>query len=88
MSDAHPPLRSFGRLKSRPIKPRQAALVETRLPGLRIPSGPVDPRELIPQAREIWLEIGFGGGEHLADRADPARLSDRAKRDEAIRPEI
>jgi transposase InsO family protein len=25
--------------------------------------------------------------EHLAKRADPARLSDRAKRDEALRPE-
>ena len=26
--------------------------------------------------------------DHLAKRADPARLSDRAKRDEALRPEI
>jgi hypothetical protein len=26
--------------------------------------------------------------EHLAKRADPARLSDRARRDEALRPEI
>ena len=26
--------------------------------------------------------------EHLAKRADPARLSERAKRDEALRPEI
>ena len=26
--------------------------------------------------------------EHLARRADPARLSDRARRDEALRPEI
>jgi len=69
MSDAYPPLRSFGRLKSRPIKPRQAALVETRLPGLRIPSGAVDPRALMPRVREIWLEIGFGGGEHMAAQA-------------------
>lgn len=69
MSDPHPPLRSFGRLKSRPIKPRQAALVEARLPGLRIPPGPVEPRDLMPQARETWLEIGFGGGEHMAAQA-------------------
>ena len=69
MSDTYPPLRSFGRLKSRPIKPRQAALVETRLPGLRIASGSVDPRALMPAAREIWLEIGFGGGEHMAAQA-------------------
>ena len=69
MSDAHPPLRSFGRLKSRPIKPRQAALMETRLPALRIPPGPVDPAALMPAARETWLEIGFGGGEHMAAQA-------------------
>lgn len=69
MSDHHPPLRSFGRLKSRPIKPRQAALMETRLPGLRIPAGPVDAAALMPGAAETWLEIGFGGGEHMAAQA-------------------
>lgn len=69
MSENHPPLRSYGRLKSRPIKPRQAALVEARLPELRIPPGPVSPRELMPAARETWLEIGFGGGEHMAAQA-------------------
>lgn len=69
MSEHHPPLRSFGRLKSRPIKPRQAALMETRLPGLRIPAGPISPRALMPEARETWLEIGFGGGEHMAAQA-------------------
>ena len=69
MSDHHPPLRSFGRLKARPIKPRQAALMETRLPALRIPGGPVSPAALMPEAREVWLEIGFGGGEHMAAQA-------------------
>ncbi|MET0274222.1 MAG: tRNA (guanosine(46)-N7)-methyltransferase TrmB [Phenylobacterium sp.] len=72
MSDAHPPLRSYGRLKSRPIKPRQAALVDARLPGLRIPPGPLDPMTLKPDAREVWLEIGFGGGEHMAAQAAKA----------------
>lgn len=69
MSEHHPPLRSYGRLKSRPIKPRQAALVETRLPALRIPEGPIDPAVLMPRAAETWLEIGFGGGEHMAAQA-------------------
>jgi tRNA (guanine-N7-)-methyltransferase len=69
MSDAHPLLRSYGRLKSRPIKPRQAALVESRLPGLRIPAGTVNLQALKPDAREVWLEIGFGGGEHMAAQA-------------------
>jgi len=66
---AHPPLRSYGRLKSRPIKPRQAALVETLLPKIRVPEGPVDLKALKADAREVWLEIGFGGGEHLAAQA-------------------
>jgi tRNA (guanine-N7-)-methyltransferase len=74
MSEHHPPLRSYGRLKSRPIKPRQAALVDARLPGLRIPPGPLDPLALMPAAREVWLEIGFGGGEHMAAQA--ARAAD------------
>ena len=69
MTSDHPPLRSYGRLKSRPIKPRQAALVEQRLPELRIPAGPVNPQALMPGAREAWLEIGFGGGEHMAAQA-------------------
>jgi len=65
MSDAHPPLRSFGRLKSRPIKPRQAALMETLLPALRVPPGPGP----VAVDGETWLEIGFGGGEHMAAQA-------------------
>ena len=65
----HPPLRSYGRLKSRPIKPRQAALMETLLPRLSCPRAAFDPRALTPDAAETWLEIGFGGGEHLAAQA-------------------
>lgn len=65
----HPPLRSFGRVKSRTIKPRQAALMETLLPKLRVPVEPFAPRALMPAAKEAWLEIGFGGGEHLAAQA-------------------
>jgi tRNA (guanine-N7-)-methyltransferase len=62
-------LRTFGRIKSRPIKPRQAALLETLLPTLRPPEAPFDPRDLMPGAAEAWLEIGFGGGEHMAAQA-------------------
>ncbi len=69
MSADRPPLRSYGRLKSRTIKPRQAALMETLLPSLRVPDGRFDPRALMPGASEAWLEIGFGGGEHLAAQA-------------------
>jgi len=69
MEGPHPPLRTFGRIRSRAIKPRQTALMTELLPTLTIPEGPVDPRGLAPAAAEIWLEIGFGGGEHLAAQA-------------------
>ena len=38
------------------------------LPGLEIAlgGGPLDPRSLFPDASRIALEIGYGGGEHLA----------------------
>ena len=66
----HGPLRSFGRIKSRPIKPRQAELLKTLLPRLQLDlSGPLDLHALQPDARDVWLEIGFGGGEHLAEQA-------------------
>jgi tRNA (guanine-N7-)-methyltransferase len=72
----HGALRSYGRVKARVLKARQAALLDTVAPGVDIPEGPFDPRALKPDAREIWLEIGFGGGEHMAGQAarDPDLL--------------
>ncbi len=74
MSDpsSHGPIRSFGRIKSRTLKPRQAALFDTMLPRVALPDpagGPLDPGALMPGAKQVWLEIGFGGGEHLAGQA-------------------
>lgn len=71
MQTPHGPLRTFGRIKARPIKPRQAALLDTLLPRLRLDpaAGPIDPAALKPGAAEVWLEVGFGGGEHLAAQA-------------------
>jgi tRNA (guanine-N7-)-methyltransferase len=69
MSDAHPLMRSYGRVKSRSIKPRQAALMETLLPAIRAPLAPFEPEALMAEATEVWLEIGFGGGEHMAAQA-------------------
>ena len=66
------PLRSFGRIRSRTLKPRQAALFDSLLPNIAVPdpaNGPIDPKALMPEAKEVWLEIGFGGGEHLAEQA-------------------
>jgi tRNA (guanine-N7-)-methyltransferase len=69
---AHPLLRSFGRTRSRTIKPRQADLLQTLLPKIAVPdpaAGPIDPARLMTGAAETWLEIGFGGGEHMAGQA-------------------
>lgn len=68
-SDTHPPMRSFGRIKSRPIKPRQAALMDSLLPQIRCPQASFEPLTLQPDAAQVWMEIGFGGGEHMAAQA-------------------
>lgn len=68
----HGPLRSYGRVKARQLKSRQAALVQDLMPGLSLPDpelGPIDPHALMPNASAVWLEIGFGGGEHMAAQA-------------------
>ncbi len=45
-------------------------MLDTLLPTLALDlSGPIDPWSLKPDAAEVWLEIGFGGGEHLAAQA-------------------
>jgi tRNA (guanine-N7-)-methyltransferase len=69
----HGPLRSYGRIKSRTLKPRQADLLARREAELMLPdpeAGPIDPKTLAPQAAQVWLEIGFGGGEHMAQQAE------------------
>jgi len=68
-SAEHGLMRTYGRIKARPIKPRQAQLLDSLAPRIAIPAGPLDPRSLKPDADEIWLEIGFGGGEHMAGQA-------------------
>lgn len=60
-------MRSFGRIKSRTLKPRQANLFDSLLPGIEANEARVD--ALLASGRELWLEIGFGGGEHLAQQA-------------------
>jgi len=66
--------RFYGRRKGKGLKPGQRAVVETVLPALRIAlpegEGRLDPAALFPRpVRAVWLEIGFGGGEHLANQA-------------------
>jgi tRNA (guanine-N7-)-methyltransferase len=61
------PLRSFGRRKGRNLRPLKQGLLDTLLPKLEISL--VEAASLKPQ-NQIWLEIGFGGGEHLAHQAE------------------
>lgn len=71
MSVSRPPIRSYGRIKTRALKPRQERLVEELLPVLAVDfaAGVLDPRALFPAATALVLEIGFGGGEHLVAQA-------------------
>lgn len=64
--DDHAPLRSYGRIKARSLKPNQDRLLAELLPRLAVdltrPTAGLEDRPLV-------LEIGFGGGEHLAAQA-------------------
>lgn len=63
----------FGRRKGKALRPGQARLFETLLPTLCIDlqcSAPASLAALFPQpVREVRLEIGFGGAEHLIAQA-------------------
>lgn len=56
----------YGRLKSRALTEAQKNLFESLLPNLRISS--FDEIN-ITEYKKIFLEIGFGGGEHIAELA-------------------
>jgi tRNA (guanine-N7-)-methyltransferase len=62
-------LRSYGRRRGRKPSARQAALLEQGLPRVALSlSGPAPARLgqlFTPACTEVWLEIGFGGAEHL-----------------------
>lgn len=76
-SDAE--FRFFGRRQGRPIGAPRLRLMEELLPKLRFPVPALDKDNAIDQIdpatlfdtpkKAYWLEIGFGGGEHLAAQA-------------------
>ncbi len=66
--------RFHGRRRGRKLRPGLEHLLETVLPDVtvRLPEGdgPVDQHSLFDRdVDDIWLEIGFGAGEHLAWQA-------------------
>lgn len=75
MSDASPEdPRFYGRRRGKRLRPGRQALVDDLLPRLRVElpaaGGQIDPAALFdaPPAA-VWMEIGFGAGEHLAAQA-------------------
>jgi tRNA (guanine-N7-)-methyltransferase len=62
----------YGRRRSHRLRPGRQRLLTERLPDVELAlpeSGRIDPNTLYDDRRPLWLEIGFGGGEHLAAQA-------------------
>jgi tRNA (guanine-N7-)-methyltransferase len=53
------PLRLYGRRRGHPLRPRQERLLAETLPRLRLSL-----EQVAALPRPLWLEVGFGGGEH------------------------
>ncbi len=69
----HPTL-LYGRRRGRALRPGRIAAIAERLPDYALPlppdGTPLDPGSLFAAAvADVWLEIGFGSGEHLLGRA-------------------
>lgn len=64
----------YGRRHGHKLKAGQRRRMESLLPALRVSApaagGSLDPPGLFPRpVSDVWLEVGFGGGEHLAAQA-------------------
>ena len=64
------PDRLYGRRRGHPLRPRQQRLLDVTLPRLRLAAGQArDPLAAFGmQGAPLWLEVGFGGGEHALDQ--------------------
>ena len=63
--------RLYGRAKGKPLRQGQQELVDRLLPQIAVPAeGPITAERLFGDNRPLHFEIGFGGGEHMAFRAD------------------
>ena len=61
-----PPDRLYGRIRSHTLRPRQKLLLDETLPRLRFDiAEAAEPfAAFSAPITELWLEVGFGGGEH------------------------
>jgi tRNA (guanine-N7-)-methyltransferase len=63
--------RLYGRSSGHKLRQGQQDLIDKLLPQIAVPAeGEVTARALFGEDRPLHFEIGFGSGEHLADRAD------------------
>lgn len=63
--------RLYGRGHGKPLRARQQTLIDDLLPQMAVPTaGPITSEILFGDERPLHFEIGFGGGEHLACRAN------------------
>lgn len=63
--------RLYGRSRGKALRGGQQALIDNLLPRIAVPEdGPVTAERLFGFDRPLHFEIGFGGGEHMAFRAD------------------
>ena len=66
-------LRFFGRRKGKSLGASRERLVRELLPRVQLvlpKRGKINEKRLFPFVpKEIWLEVGFGGGEHIAELA-------------------
>ena len=63
----------YGRRRGRKLRPGRQELIARLLPRLEVvipPGGRLDPLGLFAdRVSEVWVEVGFGAGEHLAAQA-------------------
>ncbi len=59
----------FGRVRGKTLRAHQTGLMRDLLPRLEVDIEALRAGRLFAPPRELWLEIGFGGGEHLLARA-------------------
>jgi len=65
------PNRLYGRRRGHPLRARQERLLQLAAPRLSAdPAGIADPGALFAsRPDEVWVEVGFGGGEHMVAMA-------------------
>ena len=63
--------RLYGRASGHKLRKGQRELVDSLLPKIAVPAeGEITSQQLFGDSRPLHFEIGFGSGEHLANRAD------------------